>query len=162
MVKNADLSNAGFTLIELIMVLVLVGILSLFVLPRFFDRNTFDTRAFGDEMQSMLRYAQKLAIARNGPVYVCFTSNSISLGLDNACSELVLMASSKPATLNFPANVVLDTQTTFYFNALGRPFNKSDTAPTSTSSFAKRQIKLTGGEMPFTLFVESETGYVHQ
>ena len=36
----------GFTLIELIMVMVIVGILAVFVAPRFFDAGLFRSRGF--------------------------------------------------------------------------------------------------------------------
>ena len=52
----------GFTLIELIMVMVIVGILAVFVVPRFFDANVFQSRGFADQVQATLRYAQKEAI----------------------------------------------------------------------------------------------------
>ena len=45
---------AGFTLIELITVLILVGILAVTALPRMFDRNTFESRGFFDETTLVL------------------------------------------------------------------------------------------------------------
>ena len=53
-----DDDQRGFTLIELIMVMVVVGILAVFVAPRFFDANVFKSRGFADQVQATLRYAQ--------------------------------------------------------------------------------------------------------
>jgi len=53
----------GFTIVELIMVIVILGIISAVALPRFFDRNTFDERFYFEEVLSSVRYAQKLAVA---------------------------------------------------------------------------------------------------
>ncbi|WP_076591657.1 prepilin-type N-terminal cleavage/methylation domain-containing protein [Herminiimonas arsenitoxidans] len=163
--------DAGFTLIELILVLILIGILSLYVLPRFFNKDTFDTRAFGDKARATVRYAQKIAIAQNRPVFVDFSSGRIALCFDAACTSPVNSPSTKKANAvcansttwmceALPANVVTNPASPrFFFNALGRPFNIGNVEPTST--FALLTITLTGGGMNSTITIEPETGYVH-
>lgn len=69
----------GFTTIELIVVLVLVGILAAIGAGRFFDRGGIETYTYGEQVRAMLRYAQKAAIARNTSVYVRFDENRMSL-----------------------------------------------------------------------------------
>jgi MSHA pilin protein MshC len=72
-------TQAGFTMVELITVMILIGILGALAAPRFFDRKSFEARTFTDQTQTMLRYAQKLAIAQNRPVYVRLDGASIAL-----------------------------------------------------------------------------------
>ena len=69
----------GFTLLELIRVMVLIGILGAVGASRFFDRQTFDGRAFADQTRAMLRHAQKLAVAQHRDVLVRFDGNSVAL-----------------------------------------------------------------------------------
>jgi len=51
----------GFTLIELILVLVLLGIVSAVALPRFIGSSGFDERVLFDDTLNAARYAQKVA-----------------------------------------------------------------------------------------------------
>lgn len=165
------LFDAGFTLVELILVLILAGILAAVAIPRFFDRNTFDTRAFGDEAQATVRYAQKVAIAQNRAVFVNFNGGRLALCFDAACTSPVISATPRQAVAvcannaawmceALPANVVITpANQRFYFNALGRPYNIADVDPVST--FALLTITLTGGGTTRTITIEPETGYVH-
>ncbi len=163
--------NNGFTLVELIAILLMVGILAAVAMPRFFDRNTFDTRAFGDEAQATVRYAQKVAIAQNRAVFVNFNGGRLALCFDAACTSPVISPGPRKVVAvcannatwmceALPADVVITpANQRFYFNALGRPFNIADVDPAST--FALLTITLTGGGATRTITIEPETGYVH-
>lgn len=168
----------GFTLIELIGVLVIMSIILFVAAPRFFDRNAFDVRLFEDRIQSMLQYAQKTAIAQNRNVYVRLSGSSVALCLDSACTVKIAAPggsnSGTTATNNqcggsanafwmcegIPAGVAYAaTPATagFYFNALGKPFNTADGAALAT----RLNVSLSAGGQTRRVYVEPETGYVH-
>ncbi|MDO8890857.1 MAG: prepilin-type N-terminal cleavage/methylation domain-containing protein [Sulfurimicrobium sp.] len=70
---------SGFTLLELVVILIVIGILAITVLPRFFDQNDFYARGFYDETLSVLRYGQKTAVAQRRQVCVAFSATRITL-----------------------------------------------------------------------------------
>ncbi|HLA35692.1 MAG TPA: GspH/FimT family pseudopilin [Rhodocyclaceae bacterium] len=70
---------AGFTLIELIVVMVILGIMAIAIVPRFADKSVFESRGFRDETVSLLRYAQKSAVAQRRTVCVTVAATGVTL-----------------------------------------------------------------------------------
>jgi MSHA pilin protein MshC len=77
-------------MVELIVVIVLIGIIGTIAAGRFFERATFDTAAWADQVKSTLRHAQKVAVARNQPVWVHMTRERVAVCLDPdpACASV--------------------------------------------------------------------------
>lgn len=118
--QNADLvlslparplRQQGFTLIELVMVIVIVGALAVFALPRMLDLTAWRLRAFSDEMQSSTAAMLRLALAQRKPVIATFSTTGVvyayvsggSLGGVNcpaAVSACLTGASAGTATFN--------------------------------------------------------------
>jgi len=67
----------GFTLPELVMVIVVIGILAVVTAPRFISWKGFASRGFYDEAQAVVRYAQKTAIAWRRSIVVCVSATEI-------------------------------------------------------------------------------------
>lgn len=150
--------TGGFTLVELITVMVVMGILSAVAVSRFFDNSVFEAREFADQTRALIRYGQKLAIAQNRPVYVISNGNSFALCFAAACSagNLVLppsgsnsgntvtkaqckiggnyvaawMCEGKPASVTLASSRASEAGASglFFFDAMGRPYNAADAA----------------------------------
>lgn len=75
----STLGDGGFSLIELISVIVIAGVLAVMVVPQFLDRSAFDERGFYDEVASAARYAQKLAITSGCEVQFAVAANAYVL-----------------------------------------------------------------------------------
>ncbi len=143
----------GFTLIELVMVIFLVGVLAIFAAPRLFDSAAFNARGFHDETLALLRYAQKTAIAQRRTVCVAFTLSSATLKVDNDGSagceaNLAGPRGDSPGTITARGDVNYGSlPTAISFDALGQPT-------------ATQTIQVQGAGRSIT--VEAGTGYVHE
>ena len=71
----------GFTLVELVVTIVMLGILSVVALPRLFSRADYESRGFYDETKALLRYAQKQAIAQRRTVCVALENRGVGLSI---------------------------------------------------------------------------------
>lgn len=69
----------GFTLIELVMVIILLGVLAIAILPRLTDKDAFSERGYRDSLASALRYAQKVAMTSGCKVQVVITESDYRL-----------------------------------------------------------------------------------
>jgi MSHA pilin protein MshC len=67
-------SASGFTMVELIMVIVILGILSVVAIPRM-DTSGYRALQFHDQTVAALRYAQKTATSHRRKVCVTFTNS---------------------------------------------------------------------------------------
>lgn len=63
---------------ELVVVIVLLGILATFAVPRFFSKQPFSARGYSDEIASALRYAQKVAVASGCDVSISIDASGYS------------------------------------------------------------------------------------
>jgi len=131
------IESRGFTLVELITVLIIVGILAVAVLPRFFTVSDFEDRGSADQVKSLLRFAQKTAIAQHQNISVAISGNAPSSNCTITLTGTTLTCAVKSAVTGGG---------TYTFDALGRP------VPNTQSTLS------IGGT---TLTIEQETGYVH-
>lgn len=166
--------HRGFTVVELILVIVLVGIISAVAMTRFFDRSVFDADAAAEQLRATLRYAQKIAIAQHRPVFVQLAPNRIALCFRNeavcapanqviapsgensgsaatrdACGSRTWMCEGRPAGITAAANIAV-----FAFDALGQPFGVPQAA------FGGLTVTIQGGAARRTVTVAPETGHV--
>ena len=158
----------GFTMIELVMVIVLLGILAVVAAPRMFNSTEFYARGFHDETLALLRYAQKAAIAQRRTVCVAFSAPapasatlSIASTAGASACNTSLSGPNKSCDggptgptgcINARSDVSYSTNpTTLSFNGLGQPV--------ATSLVV--QVANNGTAIASMVTIEAETGYVH-
>jgi MSHA pilin protein MshC len=149
----------GFTIIELIVVIVIAGILAAVVIPRWRGGSGFEERGFRDQVLVGLRHAHKAAIGARRQVRVDFSAGSVQFFI-RACangtncapeyealvlpgtntSSITATAAGSSELVSYPVAVI--------FEPSGRP--------------AAGRAEIVVGDLPgLPIIVEAETGYVH-
>jgi MSHA pilin protein MshC len=69
-------SSAGYTLVELVVVMAIAGVLAAYIAPRFWTQQTFSDRGYADELAAALRFAQKAAVITGCPARLTLAASS--------------------------------------------------------------------------------------
>lgn len=77
----------GFSLVELVVIIVLTAILAITVIPRIAGIGDISARGYYDELSSAMRYAQKLAVASGCAIRVAVTSGDYALSYSTPCNS---------------------------------------------------------------------------
>ncbi|MBL8342578.1 MAG: prepilin-type N-terminal cleavage/methylation domain-containing protein [Rubrivivax sp.] len=70
-------ARRGFTLVELLITISLLGILATVAMPRLLDRSALDERAAADELRAVLRTSRAVALAQERDVCVLVTPATV-------------------------------------------------------------------------------------
>jgi len=154
----------GFTLIELVVVLLMVAILAVVAIPKLTNLDALRQRAEYDKVFSAIEYARKAAIAKRRYACVSLSASQVSLTIDANPPEATAtpFGGTCPFTTALPlpspdsncagsnqtcvkTSTITSTSNMFQFDARGRA---SATVVVTVSGYPS-----------FT--VEAETGYVH-
>jgi MSHA pilin protein MshC len=141
-------ANHGFSFIELIVVILIIGIVSLFVLPRI-NLTGFQQAGFFQQALAAIRHGQKLAVSSGCNVDVVISSTSCILtwsGTPAGCPSSGI-ANTASGSGNFCQGGAAagSPSASITFDNIGRPDAQK------TIVFGPRSIR-----------VEAETGYAHE
>ena len=137
---------AGFTLVELVMVIVIVGVLAVFAMPSLLDTMSWRLLAFSDELRSQSMAMQRLALAQRRPVVATITPTGVRFDYvaggtiaSVACPATASPCISEPGTRSVT-------------------FNVANSGSAATSTGAALPVTVSSGSTTKAYLIESETG----
>jgi len=149
--------SSGFTLVELVATIILVGILAVTVMPRFSDRGGVVEYTLRDQLAGLLYQAQQRAMFdRSGPCYsVLINSAGVQMQRDSVLNspESQILFAGDYAGLSV-------TTAQLYFDSLGNLLMGGTNC--STSSVPASPITLSVSGNSAAQVIVHPTGYVER
>jgi MSHA pilin protein MshC len=155
---------AGFTIIELITTLIILGILATVAMGRMDFSSLFQQRGVADKLKAGLEFARKSAVAKRRSVCVGVSGGSVTFTVDTAAPESAVHGCPGGSPLVLPApdkdcggaanTLCSRSNATIALVSGGSPFTFNAEGAASTTAV----FSVTGQS---NITVESGTGYVH-
>lgn len=154
--KQVSVCEGGFTVVELVVVIIIVAILGAIAMPRFAGNLVFQERGYYEELAASLKYAQKLAVASG-----CAVRMQVNAAGYEARQQQISAGRCDPSDASWPTPVVLsDSQA-----LAGSTPNGVTVAPAVSVVFdALGRTNLPGNQTitvgSFSLTIQADSGYV--
>ena len=160
MLKQINTNNRGFTIIEIVVVLVLISIIAAATFQRSISTDQMNFRSQFDKIQNQMRYPQSIAMKRNEWWGIACDGNDywIFTGTKDTVSEQRLLPGQENFQISLADLGVTMTPFTVIFDSYGIPYLPPDLInPMST----ELTVNLTGsGSQSGSFSIIPETGLI--
>lgn len=165
--KNNKKHSGGFTLIEVIAVMVIIGVVAAVVVSRMMSPSSFGVVSEADILKGHLRYAQYRAMSHSENWGISFLHDekgyyySLVYPPTTTASNLPYEDSS---THKLPSGINISSDAgSVYFNEWGNPVDASGkllVAATDDETKIVKEIVLSGGSTERTVKIKQNTGFI--
>jgi MSHA pilin protein MshC len=147
--------SRGFTLAELVLTIIIVGIIAVYAAPRM-NPQSFDARIAAQELVEAIRYAQTMSMNNSGadPFRINIAGNGYSVTQNGTPVTSPLTGAPYTDDDWSGQGIGTDTTMSIFFNSRGRPYVAVDTPLTSNPV-----IQVTAGGNTINVRLEQLTGY---
>ncbi|MBI2792731.1 MAG: prepilin-type N-terminal cleavage/methylation domain-containing protein [Gammaproteobacteria bacterium] len=151
----------GFTLIEWLLVIILIGIVGATASPLLQHHQIFQERFFINDLSSMLRYAHKVATMTGCEVKISYNDrHELSLSQRQSCSgdftqkviSPYLMSENRDYVVSIPRSIVLNANLPIYIDGDGKVYDQSHQWKKKLILQIKQQ----------QLIIDGTTGFVYE
>jgi MSHA pilin protein MshC len=165
LVNTSTKHNKGFTLIELIVVIIIMGILSVTVLPNFFTSKGYEEYSYRGEVITKLRSIQLRAMQQSSAQAPCVALDNDHLGVPSvflsSCTGAFSFDSDYGQNVDDTLEVKVDSnhQVVFSMDTGSVPFGFDKWGKPTTGCSGGCVIAIQGQDL-LKIQIESE-GYIH-
>ena len=163
---NGPARTNGFTMVELVVVMILVGVLAALGIPRLLGDKNMEAAVFGDQVVSGLRRAKAIATSHRRVACLSIAAQGVTMrlnGCGNAGLALTGLADDEYATTDsaLAAVPMSPLGAVLFFQPDGRVTTDSaGTTPVGNGSIAITATVDGQANTVRTIRVEGTTGYV--
>jgi prepilin-type N-terminal cleavage/methylation domain-containing protein len=146
----------GFSMFEIIVVLLLIGIVATFIVVRGSSKTSYDLASEAEILKGHLRYVQLRAMSDTESWGMSFSTTGYQL-LKNKAPVTDSLPNESGPSHTLPSGVAITTGagTAVHFNERGIPMGNGD-APLTAAT----EIVLSGGTATQTISITPETGFI--
>jgi prepilin-type N-terminal cleavage/methylation domain-containing protein len=165
MKKSLRKTSPAFTLVEVVIVLMIIGIAAAIVIPMHVSAASTELKTAADMVASDLEYAKSLAISTGKSCYVVFDTSAESYCIKDSAGQVInhpvhigasyIVSFAGDGRLD-KVNIVSTTfgANTIKFDSLGSPYDGSGAA------LINGVVQLSAEEQTMKVKIEPVTGYI--
>jgi len=154
--KENTNNDHGFTMFEVIVVIVLISIVAAFVVVRGTSKTVYDLASESEILKGHLRYSQYRAMSDIEPWGLSISANGYHL-LKNKAPATDSLPNENGPSHALPSGITITTGagTMVHFNEMGSPVGDGDALLT-----AETEIILSDGSATQSIFIKPKTGFI--
>lgn len=161
-ISSSITNSSGFTIIEIISVLIIIGILSAVVVPRITSTGVYNVVMEIETLKNHLRYAQSRAMSHNELWGISITANSYTLQ-KNGLPAPVNLPNDDSTTHTLANGVSISSANqVISFNDLGSPGNSDIVITFNSPAGSSPGCSSSGAQQTgnYRIMITGETGFI--